>query len=144
MSLSFYKVWNNMHPDPYNENIHPDSEYQGVGDSPLLDSGDSGEVLTAIRNGLHLRKKEECGNFWDDFISVCNNATALAALLGVKAEQVSSWPMRVRKALDKVEEDEDQEKKTKLVQTGDVGNDGPIASQDGNFDIGQPGQTKPY
>tara|TARA_Y100000034_G_C6674711_1_gene296394 strand:- start:52 stop:459 length:408 start_codon:yes stop_codon:yes gene_type:complete len=134
MSLSFRKVW---------ENVHPDAEHQGLGDSPLLDSGDNGEVLTAIRNGLNLRKSEDCGNFWDDFISICNNSTALAALLGVKAEQISSWPMKVRKALDKVEDEDSEEKKPKLVQTGDVGNDGPEASQDGNYDIGQPGQTRP-
>lgn len=135
MSVSFRKVW---------ENIHPDAEHQGVHRSPLLDSGDSGEVLTAIRNGIHLRKKEECGNFWDDFISICNNSSALAALLGVKAEQVSSWPMKIKKALDKVEQDEDLDKKPELVHTGDVGNDGPTASQDGNFDVGQPAQTKPH
>ena len=135
MSISFHKVW---------ENIHPDAEHQAMGDSPLLDSGDSGEVLTAIRNGLHLRKSDECGNFWDDFISVCNNSTALAALLGVKAEQVSSWPMKVRKAMDKVTDEDDEEKKPELVQTGDIGNQSDVADQAGSYDVGQPGQTKPH
>lgn len=134
MSISFHKVW---------ENMHPDAEHQGIGESPLLSSGDSGEMLTAIRNGLHLRKKEECGNFWDDFITICNNPTALAALLGVKAEQVSSWPMKVRKGLNKVEEDDDEEKKPELAQTGDVGDQSDVADQGGSYDIGQPGQTRP-
>lgn len=136
MSVSFLKVW---------ENIHPDAEHQDGHRSPLLDSGDSGEMLTAIRNGLHLRKSEECGNFWDDFISICNNSTALAALLGVKAEQVSTWSMKVRKALEKVE-GEDGEDKPELVQTGDVGENGDedgVGDQGGNYDTGQPGQTRP-
>lgn len=134
MSVSFLKVW---------ENIHPDAEHQSVGESPLLGSGDNGETLTAIRNGLHLRKSEECGNFWDDFISICNNSTALAALLGVKAEQVSTWPMKVRKALDKVNDEDDEEKKPEIVQTGDVGGEGEVGDQNGNYDVGQPGQTRP-
>lgn len=126
------------------EQEHPDSEYQSITDSPLLDSGDSGEVLTAIRNGLHLRKKEECGNFWDDFISVCNNSSALAALLGVRSEQVSSWPNKIRKALEEVEEEENQDKKPELIHTGDVGEKDVVANPSGNVDMNQPGMTKPY
>jgi hypothetical protein len=133
MSVSFLKVW---------ENVHPDAEHQDGHRSPLLGSGDNGEILTAIRNGLHLRKSEECGNFWDDFISVCNNSTALAALLGVKAEQVSTWSLKVRNALEKVEgEDDENSNKPELVQTGDVGEEGDVAG--GNQDEGQPGQTRP-
>ena len=133
MSISFYKVW---------ENIHPDGEHQDTHRSPLLDSGDSGEVLTAIRNGLHLRKSEDCGSFWDDFISVCNNSTALAALLGVKPEQVSSWPMKVKNALEQVTDEDDEDKKPELVHAGDM-DQSDVAPQDAGQDSGQPGQTRP-
>ena len=135
MSISFLKVW---------ENIHPDSEYQDPDDSPLLDTGGSSESLTAIRNGLHLRSNKDCGNFWDDFISVCSNSSALAALLGVSAEQVSSWPTKINKGLEKVKDDEDTEKKPELIHTGKPGSDDEnVADQEPNYDANQPGQTRP-
>jgi len=130
--VNFYKLW---------ENIHPDSLQQDD-DSPLLDSGDDDKGLIAIRNGLGLRKKEECGNFWEDFIKVCGNADAFAALLGVRPEQISQWASKVKQALGKVKDSdsEDTSDRPEVIKTG---NEGPTMSQSGNLDLAQPGQTRP-
>lgn len=75
--------------------------------------------MKAIRTGLNIRD-----NFWEDFIQVCNNADALAELLGVRAEQISGWSGKIKHNLDRVNkadaagEGEDK-KKTKVLNTGD-------------------------
>lgn len=129
--VSFYKVWENL------------SDTEEADDtSPLLDSGDKTQSLIAIRNGLGLRRKEECGNFWDDFIKVCNNSQALSELLGVRPEQVSQWSSKIKEALDKVkDEDLTKEDRPKNIKTG---NEGPVANPDGNYDAAQPDQTRLY
>jgi len=131
--LHFYKIWETLHPE----------ETDDLDQSPLMDSGDDDESLAAIRNGMTLRKKEDCGDFWEDFMKVCGNAGALAALLGVRSEQVSQWSGKIRKALEKVKQSdsEDRSEKPEVIKTG---NDGPLASQNGNLDLAQPGQTNPY
>lgn len=130
--VKFYKLWEEIHPD----SLESDEE------SPLMDAGDDSKSLIAIRNGLGLRKKQECGNFWDDFTKVCGNADALAALLGVRTEQVAQWASKIRKGLDKVQDDDAQDTKDK-PETIKTGNDGPIMNQNGNLDLAQPGQTRP-
>ncbi len=75
--------------------------------------------MKAIRTGIAVRE-----NFWDDFLQVCNNTDAIAELLGVRPEQVSSWGSRVKHNLERVNRadaaGEGEEKpKTKVLDTGD-------------------------
>lgn len=130
--MNFYKIWENIHPD----SLEDDDE------SPLLSSGDNDKGLAAIRNGLTLRKKQECGNFWDDFIKVCGNADAFAALLGVRTEQVAQWTSKVKQGLKKVgdHDDNDKDDRPEMIKTG---NDGPAMTPSGFQDLGQPGLTRP-
>lgn len=130
--MNFYKLWEEIHPDSLSDDEN----------SPLLSSGDNDKGLIAIRNGLSLRKKEECGNFWDDFIKVCGNADAFAALLDVRVEQVAQWTSKIKSGVDKVKDhdDNDKDERPEAIKTG---NDGPTMNPNGFTDLGQPGQTRP-
>jgi hypothetical protein len=109
-------------------------------DGPLLNSGEYSQAMDAIRSGMHLRK-EDCGDFWDDFIQVCANADAMSELLGVPREKVTSWAGKIRELIEQVSKKDDTEaaedkKNSKLVPTG---ND-PEMSADpfGNNGVNQP------
>lgn len=93
--------------------------------SPLMDSGDETTGMRVIRSGMALRDDDD-SSFWEDFISLCNDAEGMADLLGIKREAVTSWASRIREALDKVQQhdqqrednpDEDQE----MIPTGENG-----------------------
>lgn len=107
--VSFQRLWEAM---------------EKSGTSPLMDSGDDGQVLTAVRVGKNLRKEDE-SPFWDDFITICSNSQGLSELLGVSPEKISSWPSRVREALDKLEKHDAESPNIKddkeMIPTGDNG-----------------------
>lgn len=98
-------------------------------DGALLTSGEEGIGLRAIRNGMNLRK-EDCGSFWDDFVTVCGDADGMADLLEVPREKIASWPSKVKEALEQVEssDSEDDGKKSELMSTD--GNEGPSGDQE--------------
>jgi hypothetical protein len=100
-------------------------EQDMAGSSPLMDSGDETSGLRVIRSGMALRSEGD-GSFWEDFLSLCNDADGLADLLGVKREIVASWASRVREALENVrrhdaQSEEKPDEKEKLLPTGDNG-----------------------
>ena len=68
---------------------------ESIGSGPAVET----KSTRAIRAGLNVRD-----DFWNDFMNVCNNAEALAALLDVRIDQVTSWGHKVRHALKLVEE----------------------------------------
>jgi hypothetical protein len=97
---------------------------------PLLDSGEETKAMEAIRNGMNIRKPE-CGDFWDDFISVSGNADAMADLLEVPKEKVSSWASKIHDLIEKVKQKDGEESdpsntRSEMIPTG---NDGPIGDQ---------------
>ena len=100
-------------------------DQQNAGKSPLMDSGIEDQAMQCIRAGLSLREEADGPSFWEDFISVCSNASNMAALLGVKEEAVSSWATKIREALDEVEKHDQQhgseEEEEEMVPTGDNG-----------------------
>jgi hypothetical protein len=73
------------------------------------------KAMRAIRAGMHVRE-----DFWQDFMNVCNNAEAMAALLDVRVDQVTSWGSKVRHGMGLVEEADRRESpnKKKMMQTG--------------------------
>lgn len=88
----------------------------------LLSSGEDSRSMEAIRNGLNLRKKD-CGSFWDDFISVCGNADALAELLEIPKEKITGWPGKIKENLDKIQKlDNKSNEKDAVMSTGDMPN----------------------
>lgn len=72
------------------------------GTSPLMDTGNDSEILTVVRAGKNLRQEDE-SQFWDDFISLCSNSRGLSDLLGVSPEKITSWPPKIKEALEKLE-----------------------------------------
>lgn len=104
--VSFLKLWENMSQ----QREHADTK-----------------AMIAIRTGINVSDE-----FWDDFISVTNNADALAELLGVREDQVRSWGSRVHDALEKVQKADDdgegeEKPKTKLLDTGELPTFGGIS-----------------
>lgn len=92
--------------------------------SPLMDSGEDGQVLNLVRSGKDLRKEDE-SSFWDDFISLCSNAKEMAELLGVSSEKILTWPGKIQEALDKLESHDAESPSintdTTMLPTGDNG-----------------------
>ena len=96
-------------------------------DGALLTSGEESMGLRAIRNGMNLRK-EECGSFWDDFITVCGDADGMAELLEVPREKITSWSAKIKKGLESVGESDSEDgegQKSEMVPTDADNNDGP-------------------
>lgn len=86
---------------------------------------DDAQAMEAIRNGNNLRKGD-CGDFWEDFISVCGNADAMASLLDIPKEKITGWPAKVRKMIEKVgvsdgQDDVQKNKRTNILHTGNIG-----------------------
>lgn len=68
----------------------------------------------AIKTGLNIRD-----DFWEDFLRLCSNVTALAELLDVSEEKINSWFETIKSNLEKVKKANKSEKvKTKLINTG--------------------------
>jgi hypothetical protein len=89
-------------------------------DAALLDSGEESKAMRVVRTGIGLRNSKDCGNFWDDFISICNDGEGLAELLEVSADKISNWASKVKEMMDKVESEDDQGtagKKATIVPT---------------------------
>lgn len=106
MQVSFLRLWENMQDDP----------------GPLDDSGLESKSMSVIRTGDQLRGKKECGNFWDDFIQLCNDAVGLADLLGARPHEVQLWAAKVREAQEKVKRaDSQQDSKNTMLPTGGGG-----------------------
>ncbi len=73
-----------------------------------------GKAVEAIRTGINIRE-----DFWDDFLLLINNSSALGELLKIPATRISSWRSRVQRYLDQVKaEDEvpDPKKRSKMIR----------------------------
>jgi hypothetical protein len=100
MKVSFARLWNMM------EEIHTSPEDE--------------KAMSVIRTGLNLRKSD-CGDFWDDFVTVCGNAEAMAALLDVPREKITSWAGKIHELIARVDgEDTTKTTKSEMLPTGDV------------------------
>jgi hypothetical protein len=80
----------------------------------------SEKVMNLIRHGNHV-KSPKCGNFWDDFSKICNNADALSELLDVSKEKVTSWSGYINKIRNQVEAEDSNkiDKKHKIIKSGE-------------------------
>lgn len=88
-------------------------------EADLLGSGDESRSMEAIRSGLNFRK-ENCGDFWEDFMNICGNAEALSELLDVPKEKITGWPSKIRDILQKVKDADSQEDSGKeMLNTGE-------------------------
>ena len=70
--------------------------------------------LDAIKNGINIRE-----DFWDDFLLLINNSTALAELLDIPETKISSWRNIIKNKLDKVQDlNSKVDTKSKMIKTG--------------------------
>ena len=110
--------------------------------SALLDSGEESKAMEAIRSGLHIRKDEE-GDFWEDFIQVCGNSDAMSELLNVPKETITGWAGKIQELKEKVQladQEGNHSSKSEPLPTGDT----PTANfggSDGTVSLGN--DTKP-
>lgn len=107
---TFLSLWEDIHPVP-----------AGDGTSPLQGSGIESKAMNAIRTGMNLRTKKECGNFWEDFLTVLNNRDGMAELLEVRPDQLSRWTSKIRDLLDKANKtDAESSDKKSIIPTGEA------------------------
>ena len=109
-------------------------------ENDLEDDVQKNKSLNVIRKGLEIRDPG-CGDFWEDFMSVCSDANAVADLLDIPATKVSKWASIIREKLKQVEDTDSQDTKprSKVISTGE-----PIADPNGvetSFD--GPADTRP-
>lgn len=92
--------------------------------SPLMHSGEDDRQLSTVRTGQQLHNEKQIP-FWDEFMSLCSDTEGLSQLLGVSKEMVSTWPARIREAIDKLEKrkrmNPTEKEDTKVMPTGDNG-----------------------
>ena len=86
---------------------------------------DNDEGVEVIKRGLEIRPDRTEGNtFWDDFIGVFGQNTEDAAkFLGVPRDKIAKWPGKVRRMLDSVRSQNENEeakknKKAHMLPTG--------------------------
>ena len=99
------------------------------------------KALNVIKKGLEIRDPG-CGEFWEDFMSICADASAVAELLDVPAVKVSKWASIIREKIQQAKDDEGKvaDNSSKVIPTGNE----PLANPDGadtSFD--GPADTRP-
>lgn len=73
--------------------------------------------LDIIRIGNNVLKKD-CGIFWDIFFNLCANTEAMAELLDVPKDKVSSWAGRINKFRSELNSDNESSKtKNRIIRT---------------------------
>jgi len=113
--VSFYNLWEKIDTNnDSEEKLPPDIADGEERLPPLLDSGDDSKSMEVIRIGMQVSK-----DFWDSFSKLCNNTEGFSELLGVREDQVSEWPAKIKANLDKVSQS-DTQNKSNLVSTGEV------------------------
>lgn len=123
MELTFARMWEQIDKDKARK-------------SPLMSSGEDDRALVVARVGKEMRDENETP-FWDEFMSLCNNADGLSQLLGVPAENIRSWPAKISEVLEKLEKQTavspSEKNNDELMPTGD---NGAFTNQDPTTNIG--------
>jgi hypothetical protein len=131
MSVSFGSIIDNMATYYEAKTDHEEDERN----DPLLDSGEETQSMDVVRSGMSLRTPE-CGDFWDDFISLSGNSEALSELLEVPRDKVATWSAKIRATIERVKKADDQESSDEKSNSISTGNE-PMGDANG-VDATQP------
>lgn len=93
MSLSFYDVIQALNED--------------------LEDNETDVNMNVIRIGLN-----QSPDFWDKFISLCNNAGDLAVLLEVPKHRIMQWGPKIKKLVEQAKHQQGIAKKNRMIPTG--------------------------
>ena len=91
------------------------SEYMDSAKSLFGDNKDT-QAKAVIRSGINLRP-----DFWDDFMSITNDAEGVSQLLDVPKEKVANWASLIKDALEDVDATDSEEKggRSEILGTGE-------------------------
>lgn len=79
----------------------------------FLEFSENIQELELIKSGLNLK-----GDFWDNFLIICNNSKALSKILDVPEHKIHGWTSKISKLKDKVKNDMDISKRSNILKTG--------------------------
>jgi hypothetical protein len=74
------------------------------------------QLLELVRKGMNLQRGKD---FWDDFLSLCANADAIANLLDVPKEKITALSGKINKLKSGIDISKEKNKKDRLLKTGD-------------------------
>lgn len=96
-------------------NMRTFKEYMDSAKSLFGDNKDT-QAKAVIRAGINLRP-----DFWDDFMSITNDAEGVSQLLDVPKEKVANWASLIRDMLEDVESTDSEEKggRSEILGTGE-------------------------
>ena len=97
-------------------------------DADLEDEVRKNKSLNVIRKGLEIRDPG-CGDFWEDFMAVCADASGVSELLDVPLVKVSKWASTIKEKIKQVENDKETvaDNSSKVISTGNE----PLADPNG-------------
>lgn len=85
-----------------------------IEEQSTCESAENSKSILAIRAGLNVNPQ-----FWEEFMQVCNQSSALAELLGVRQEVIGGWSAKIRTGLKQVEQmDRGISTKAAMITTG--------------------------
>lgn len=74
------------------------------------------ELSELIRKGMNLQRGDD---FWDDLLSLCGNAEAMANLLDVPREKITALSGKINKLKSGIDMSKEKNKKDRLLKTGE-------------------------
>ncbi len=70
-------------------------------------------ALSAIETGNNV-----ADDFWNNFITVCNNKEGVASLLGVTTSKVATWQQTIKDKMDQAGQSAETKVNHKIINTG--------------------------
>ena len=81
----------------------------------VFESNNENKAINVIRNGLNLSNGKT--DFWDNFLSICQNSSDLGELLDVSPQKIIKWSSIIKDLIEKIKE-EDSISSKDMIKTG--------------------------
>jgi hypothetical protein len=96
------------------------------------------KATNVVRSGINLDQ-----DFWDNFISILNNANGVAELFDVPREKVTNWASRIKEIINKINSEDNEKAKGNKAEIVPTGNE-PLADPNGmDASPNEPAETRP-